>query len=337
MPKRNTPKPPKGHTEEPAVRVDDAHVEILGPDLGEAPNLGDVAPVPQHERDNANRPAANPEMRRARPERTARAAAGIAGDARTAAMQESLRRNMAGVRDEIDDAEARRRAGLDAGGGRAPNAAGLDERPAPPQNLPDVIRRAVFARRQANQEPDVFDPEWHQVRALPGYLGLGGRNGEGHMVRALGRDVFRQFTDVPLEDIAVLANLRPPGAGAGVGPNTLDDVQKMAYWISRNGIRDDRVAMDFAQVFGAGANAEVQVWNTDQHTFVIVRDFAGHYVYGMPGGRGVHLENNAPAARIGEPGHVVDVPPAPARLAAPAPAAPREVAREVAQGARAIG
>lgn len=169
-----------------------------------------------------------------------------------------------GLRDVVSDADALRNAGpaVDAVDGIEPRT---------PQNLPAIIQTAI-----AVSGDNSVTPQWHMVRHLPGYL--------REPIRAMGRQVFAQFTETAVEDIQTVTTLS----------NREEEVKALMGWISRNGIRDDRAEMDFEQTM-PGYKADVQVWSAEEYTFLLVRDFAGHYVYGWPGGRGVHLDYEPPA------------------------------------------
>lgn len=175
------------------------------------------------------------------------------------------------LRDELTDGQAMQIAGFgddvpdNAGAGQFDGFDGVE--PRNPENLPAVIGQAV-----AESGDGMIVPQWHMVRHLPGYL--------QQPIRALGRMVFRQFTDTPVEDIQTCTTLS----------NRVDEVKALMGWISRNGIRDDQAEMDFEGTI-PDYKAETQVWNVQGYTFLLVKDFAGHYVYGWPGGRGVHLEH----------------------------------------------
>jgi len=177
--------------------------------------------------------------------------------------------------DEISDTEARRRAGIDA----VPGATrGVDEVPPPtPQTLPAVVSRALLAEGETR-----IVPEWHMVRHLPGYL--------KNAIRQLGRQVFAPFTDTPIEEIQVLSTL----------VNTDREVKAVMTWILRNGIRDDEAELDFGRIM-PDYSAKTQIWNVEGCTFMVVKDFAGHYVYAWPGGRGTRLDHDAPAPALRGP------------------------------------
>jgi hypothetical protein len=143
------------------------------------------------------------------------------------------------------------------------------------ENLPAIISREVA------QTGGRINPEWHEVKQLPGYF--------QSAIRALGRSVFRQFTDTPIEDIQVLTTLG--------NINSEHEVTGMMDWIRRNGARDDAAAIDFSQIM-PGYNADVSFWRTKDYSFLLVHDFAGYYIYGFKGGRGVHLAARPEPRRI---------------------------------------
>lgn len=175
------------------------------------------------------------------------------------------------MQDEISDDEALRRSGL----GDVHNDVGHEPVEPNLENLPAVIRQEVA------QTGGHVDPEWHQVKHLPGYFQQG--------IRALGRSVFRQFTDTPIEDIQVLTTL------GNINPE--QEVVGMMQWIRRNGARDDAAGIDFDQIM-PGYNADVSYWRTRDYSFLLVHDFAGYYVYGWQGGRGVHIAPPAERKRL---------------------------------------
>lgn len=222
----------------------------------------------------------------------------------------------AGAEDEIDDATAALLAGQPAP--RAPNFVDNvgPERPVPTnENLPALISRAL-QRDNMN-----VVPQWSQVRHLPGYL--------QNQIRRLGRDVFRNFTDTPLESLQILTTV--------ISDDT--EVRGLMGWIQRNGVQDRSVEMVFGgngqnpgnqprrpggnqrqqiQIAagqggpGGGVRADVTLWHTEGFSFLLVRDYSGHHVYGWAGGRGVHLERDdrARLAQAPAPEPDEDEPPA---------------------------
>jgi hypothetical protein len=174
-----------------------------------------------------------------------------------------------GARDTMSDDEARAIAGadVDMDMDNADVTTGQPEIPVTADNLPAVINHWVVELG----DPDIpqnFNPEWHQIKHLPGYIQTG--------IRAVARQVFGQFTNTPIEDIQMMASLLN-------GPS---DVQKMASWIVQNGQREDAMTFDFAAQMPeyaamAGA-AEGQVWRACGYQFFIMRDRGGQYIYGWP-------------------------------------------------------
>jgi hypothetical protein len=173
--------------------------------------------------------------------------------------------------DEIDDEEARRRAGLD-----DPNMDDtIGAEPVPPttENLPAVIRTEV------EKTGGKIFPEWRQIKHLPGYI--------QQPIRALGRAVFGQFTDTPIEDIQMIGTI------GGLNPDR--DVAGMMKWIERHGVRDDAANIDFSQIM-PGYRADVSLWRTEDYSFLLVSDFGGKYIYAWAGGRGFRM-GDEPANR----------------------------------------
>ena len=119
----------------------------------------------------------------------------------------------AGIEDEMSDEEAARHAGFN------PDA-GYQE-PKKVLNLPVAVNHipAVVSQEVGNIQP--IEPEYHMVRHLPGYL--------KNPIRALGRQVFKVFTDTAIEDVQVLANLN------GKGPNSKEELNAVASYLQQNG------------------------------------------------------------------------------------------------------
>lgn len=132
------------------------------------------------------------------------------------------------------------------------------------ENLPAVIRKDLVVNDQD------FDPKWIMVKDLPGYY--------QRPIKALGRQIFSQFTNTPIEKIQVLSTLT----------NSESDVRKMMAFISRRGIKDDTAIIDFDDIM-PGVQADVQLWKMTGFEFLLVKDMMGYYIYAWPGGRGVHI------------------------------------------------
>lgn len=140
--------------------------------------------------------------------------------------------------------------------------------PVTPETLPTVINQALMS---TDRHDVVREPEWHMVENLPNYQLKAG-------IRRLGRVLFNDFTDTPIDEIQVLASM--------INPN---DVHVMAEWIRRHGVPDDtNVNIDFGQIM-PGYRADVSLWSAEGCQFMLVRDFLGEYIYGWPGGRGTRI------------------------------------------------
>lgn len=165
--------------------------------------------------------------------------------------------------DEIDDIEAFRLAGLDDDdvemiGHR--NATPLLGNPdeVTPETLPAIMAHALAVDNQ------VRDPEWHMVKNLPGYL----QNG----IRSMGHQVFAPFTTTPIEKLQVLSTLSNPE----------DDVKFMMQWIVDNGVKNDEAELVFHDMM-PGYAAQTQIYDCCGSQFMLVKDFAGYYIYGWSG------------------------------------------------------
>ena len=132
-------------------------------------------------------------------------------------------------------------------------------RPVNPNAVPATISRAIAA-----WDPKAINPEFHQVKNLPGYM--------QRPIRALGRAVFSAFTNTPVEDISVVANL------GGQGPNSDREVAGVAKWLATNARKVDQSSMDFGNTI-PGYEAETLLYSTNGMRFLVVRDFAGGYIY----------------------------------------------------------
>lgn len=177
-------------------------------------------------------------------------------------------------KDTMSDEDAARHAGLDT---TAPTMG--DDMPKTPQNLPAVINTAVAASGMH------IEPQWHMVKHLPNYIQSG--------IRAMGRMIFGQFTDTPIEEIQVLSTLS----------NDDVEVKAMMTWIKRNAVKDDEAQIKFdnspAAMFANQYGADVQIWNAEGYTFMVVKDPHGYYVYGWPGGRGTRMDAAPARPQIG--------------------------------------
>lgn len=109
-------------------------------------------------------------------------------------------------------------------------------------------------------------PEWHMVKNLPGYL--------ASAIRSIGRQVFAPFTSTPIEEIQVLANL-------GDGPNTQQEIDAVLGYLKTQGQHDSDAELEFQQKI-PDYGAKVKIYTALGYTFMVVKDFAGNYIYSWP-------------------------------------------------------
>jgi len=134
--------------------------------------------------------------------------------------------------------------------------------PPPPSSVPALINKAIAA-----SDPNAINPEWHQIKNLPGYM--------QRPIRAMGRAAMGAFTDTPIEEISLVANL------GGQGPNSDREVSGVAQWLKANAQKVDSAEMDFGDTI-PGYEAQTLVYKVPGMKFLVVRDFAGGYIYAWP-------------------------------------------------------
>ena len=174
------------------------------------------------------------------------------------------------LKDTISDEQAARNAGHSEEDFQRPQ-------PVDPDNLPAVINKSLKAAGK-------MEVEFSQVKHLPGYL--------REPIRAMGRQVFKVFTNTPIEDISVLANLNGMG-----GPNEISEINAVAGYARQHGTKDRQAELNFDQSI-PGYEAEVAVFNTDETTFMLVKDFMGSYVYSWPSQHTKRLKESARSEKV---------------------------------------
>ncbi len=170
--------------------------------------------------------------------------------------------------DEISDEQARRNAGIRPETrpklvGQIPKTPGKEVGPVlPMKNLPAIINKQLAVK--SNKEP-----KWHMVKNLPGYL--------SNPIRSLGRSIFKYFTATPIEEIQVLANFHGQQE-----PNTEQEIKMVASWLQKNAVKLPQKKLLFETTI-PGYDADVVVYETDGYEFMVVKDFAGYYIYAYNG------------------------------------------------------
>lgn len=211
-----------------------------------------------------------PELKRANAEVTARRMADIELSPEVGEKLSFLQR--LGLEDDISDEEAADIAGATATATATASVTshdtpGVRPQPTTPENLPAVIEKLPnLINKEVTKQTNV-EPEWHQVKNLPGYL-------QG-AIRALGRQVFGSFTKTKIEDIQIIANV------GGNGPNTKRELNAVAGWLKDKGKRDTDGEMNFQRSI-PDYEADFEIYNAKNFTFMIVKDEYGEYVYSWP-------------------------------------------------------
>ena len=134
--------------------------------------------------------------------------------------------------------------------------------------LPAVIVTTLATTAQnALRKAGYLVPAFHQVAALPGNI--------QDQIRQLGRSLFKSMTITPTNKIFVVANL------GGMGPNTNREVQSVANWIRDCGDDFGDGSIDFDRSI-PGYEAETYMYTAAGIAWLLVRDFAGQYIYAWP-------------------------------------------------------
>jgi hypothetical protein len=201
----------------------------------------------------SHKSSASPELRRASASSTRSRTASIHP---SDTMRDYLNRIDLTQADEIDDAEAARRAGYDTS----------DQPETPTQELvrahdvPEVIGQAM--RTTGYQ-----DPEWHTINHLPGYM--------QNAIRGMGRQFFSMFTSTDLEEIITIANVQ------GQGPTTDAELNAVMGWLRDNAEDLGEVEVSHGRAI-PGYSPRVREYSTDGVRFHVVQDPMGKYIYAYP-------------------------------------------------------
>lgn len=129
-----------------------------------------------------------------------------------------------------------------------------------PENLPAVVNDALT-------RSGVLNPDWHVVANLPGNM--------AQAIRTVGRRLFRSFTRTPTDDIVMIGNVM------GMGPNSSREMNAVASWLRNSGQEVSTGNIDFDN-FIPGYSADIKLYDAAGARFMLVRDFAGQYIYTWP-------------------------------------------------------
>jgi hypothetical protein len=139
------------------------------------------------------------------------------------------------------------------------------------ENLPAVAGQAIAAAGESS-------PEFHQVARLPGNM--------SRMIRQLGKALFGSMTNTPTEDIYMIGNL------GGQGPNTRMEVNAVANFVRENSNDMGPGDIDFDAVM-PGYSAQTHQYEAAGIRWLLVKDFAGEYIYAWPEADSKNTSNTA--------------------------------------------
>jgi len=164
---------------------------------------------------------------------------------------------------------------------------GFDEPTVPTtDNLPAVLQRGLM-------RGDEIQPKWHQVKNLPGYI--------SKPIRAMGRQLFSMFTRTPIEKINVLATLGKQG------PNEQHELNIVAAKLRDRGRRLRQAEVSMRELM-PDYDAQISMFEADGYTFMMVKDFAGRYIYSWPS------KDSISGGQVAAPDEVTSLPPPARRL-----------------------
>lgn len=105
----------------------------------------------------------------------------------------------------------------------------------------------------------------------------------------------------PVEEINLLFNM------GGNGPNKDFEIEAMEKWISKNAVQIPTDTLDFSQAF-PDYTPVVRTYQNNHNTFIFVAEKFGStickYIYTLPVGRGIYLENKQNRLMIQQEGFV---------------------------------
>lgn len=125
-----------------------------------------------------------------------------------------------------------------------------------PTTLPAVINKNLSTKTG-------IQPEWHMVKHLPGYMQTA--------IRALGRQVFRVYTTVPLEQIQVLSTFT----------NSTKELRAVGNAVRKMGTDITKGTIDFDKII-PGYSADMAVYRYKGIDVMFVQDEHGQYMYAWP-------------------------------------------------------
>lgn len=140
----------------------------------------------------------------------------------------------------------------------------------PPETLPSTqvnTQNLPAIAGQALQAAGLQDPSFHQVANLPGNM--------ASQIRQLGKSLFGSMTRTPTDEIYMIGNL------GGQGPNTTAEVAAVSAYLKNNGKDLGPGDIDFDRIM-PGYTAQTHLFTADGIRWLLVKDFAGQYIYAWP-------------------------------------------------------
>lgn len=133
----------------------------------------------------------------------------------------------------------------------------------PPKQAPaaNPSQTALAANRQ----------DWLRLNQLPGFM--------WNAIRALGESVFAPLTRTPLANIEVIADL------SGQGPHTRQMIDATASALRQQSEPSsilEYTAEQMQALFGALYQAQAVQFEEKTHTYLLVKDAMGSYIYRWP-------------------------------------------------------
>jgi hypothetical protein len=117
----------------------------------------------------------------------------------------------------------------------------------------------------------------------------------------MGRQLFKMFTRTPIEKINVLADL------CGQGPNEHQELNAVSARLRSHGRRLRQAEVSMRDLM-PDYEAQISAFEADGYTFMLVKDFAGRYIYSWP------TKDSIKGGQNDTPDEVTALPPPPRRL-----------------------
>jgi hypothetical protein len=132
--------------------------------------------------------------------------------------------------------------------------------PVTTETLPAVAGQALV-------DAGKLHPTFHQVANLPGNM--------QREIRQLGRSLFGSMTRTPTSEIYMVGDV------GGQGPNTSREVNAVAGFLKTNGEKIGPGNIDFSGIM-PGYTADTFLFRAAGIRWLLVKDFAGEYIYCWP-------------------------------------------------------